>query len=366
MIALDLLLDTLPDALVGEEARKRLRRIGDQLPDALAEVLVLEVRLDDDPQVDVSVAAGTRRQLGVLAGTDPNVRLTPELVTDPAWRSAARLARRSLNLTGTPDPLLPVIWLEFDADPASFAPPAPATFVAAAPSPAAGSADWDLAGTVAAILATATWGDAPRLDEPVGRLRAAGIGVRMVGYFGNRPSAAARLVCGLEPVLRNAADLPGRLVAALTDCGWYGPQDAFARWVRTCANWTDTLHLSVDVTADGVLPRVGIEAKQDTHRPPRADPRWEGLLAELAAAGLCTPAKLAAVLELRGGHDGHVLYPRRYRQWLNHIKVVVAADGSAAAKAYPFAQEIGTPRPAGSNTSPPPPGSGCPGCIRTC
>src|SRR5205814_581827 len=100
VIALDLMLDTVPDSLVGEAAHKRLRRIRDHLPDALAERIGLELRLHDDPQADLLLRVATRRQLEILGGTDDSVSLGVELVSHPAWEATARLARRALCLIG--------------------------------------------------------------------------------------------------------------------------------------------------------------------------------------------------------------------------------------------------------------------------
>src|SRR5205807_2009692 len=155
MITLDLLLDRLPDLLVGEEAGKRLRMIGDHLPDALTGRVGLEARLHDDPRVDLLLLASALRHLEVLAGEDPTVRLGADLAALPAWQDAARLARRSLRLLRTGSPLPPAIWLEFDAGP-SGAPPVPGLFTAAAPDPGVPqAARWDVPATVADVLGTA-------------------------------------------------------------------------------------------------------------------------------------------------------------------------------------------------------------------
>lgn len=331
MIALDVLLDTLPTALVDDAAYKRLRLVGDQLPDALTGRIGLEARLHDDPQVDLLLLANTERQLGVLAGTDPAVRLAEEIRAQAAWRGAARLARRSLRLLANASPLPPAIWLEFDADPARSGLPVPGVFTAAAPDPGTPQArDWQVCTTIDEILATAE-GVAPGatargLSEQIRRVAGSEFTIRQVGFFPGRPSLAVRLFCAL--------DGPERLVPALAACGWRGPAAVLGYWNELCAEYSDSLHIGIDVSVAGVLPGVGIEVSLAGTPQPADDRRWAGLLEALREAGMCTPAKRDAVCALGRTYTAQLLTPRRYRQGLHHLKVSVAADATTTAKAY--------------------------------
>src|SRR5438445_760215 len=116
MIALDLLLDRLPEGLVDEAATKRLRLIGDLLPHSLA---------------------------GRESGLVP-----------------------------------PGIWLEFDAQ-ADVAIPVPGLFTAAAPDGAA-SADWDAPGTIAEVLHTVGATPSDGLIRQVRRIAEHGLHIRQV------------------------------------------------------------------------------------------------------------------------------------------------------------------------------------------
>lgn len=337
MIGLDILLDTIPSALVGGVAHKRLRLVGDHLPDALTACIGLEAWLHDDPRVDLLLLAASERQLGVLAGTDPAVRLAEELRAHPAWRGAARLAQRSLRLLASASPLPPAIWLEFDTDPARDAVPAPGVFAAVTPEQGAEEARrWKATRTIDDVLTTAegvaAGGTASGLSEQIRRVAGSGLRIRRVGFLPGYRSLDARLFCSL--------DEPSQLVPALVACGWRGPADALEHWNAACATWSRATHVGLEVSVAGPSPGVGLEIAVPGSSHPATDSRWRALLEGLCTAGLCTDAKLRALCTLDRSYEAYILTRRRYRQGLHHIKVCVAADGSATAKAYFGAYEI--------------------------
>ncbi|HYN97713.1 MAG TPA: hypothetical protein VES42_28065 [Pilimelia sp.] len=330
MLALDALLERLPDALVGDLARKRLRLVGDRLPDALSRRIGLEARLGDDATVDLLLLVASPRELGVLAGADAVIALDPALALQPEWRAAARLARRSLRLIDLRSPLPPPIWLELDAagDDGT-----PAAFTAAAPDPAAAIADWDVPGTVEEILRSMTDAAVPAaLPARVAHVVASGLDVRQVGCFTGRPLAGVRLFC--------AATAPAQLPGALARAGWRGAASALADWVDVAARCADTLHLGLDVAAGEVCPGIGLEFALADAAQPHQDPRWGGLLDLLVDRGLCAPAKRDAVLGLGRAYEVRLPHLRRYRQGLHHVKVSVDESGRAAAKVYFGAYEV--------------------------
>lgn len=330
MYVLDGLLETVPESLVDDVTRKRLRVAGDLLPDALAEVTCLEARLHEDPRVDLLLLARAPRQLAVLAGTDPNIRLAGALADQPAWQGAARLARRSARLTLSGSGVFPGIWMEFDLEVDGKC-PTPGVFITTEPAPcSAEGANWDTAATVADILATATvpWdGGTDAVIQVVRRLVAHGLGIRAVGMFPGRIGSALRLYCTRVPE-------PDVLIDVLISCGWSGSQAQLRHWLGTCVTWCDRIYLDVDVTPDGLAPDIGIEATFIGRPPPSQEPRWGGLLAELTRAGLCTPAKRNAVEGLGASYSVELFTRRDYQQQLFHVKITVARDGSASAKVY--------------------------------
>src|SRR5581483_1169765 len=97
-----------------------------------------------------------------------------------------------------------------------------------------------------------------------------------------------RLFCAVP----GGAGTAGR---ALREAGWRGDPGALAPWLELAAGHVDAVHLSVDVTADTVLPGVGVELSLAGTPQPAADPRWAGLLDALVRRGACTPGKRDAV-----------------------------------------------------------------------
>lgn len=330
MLALDALLERLPDALIGDPARKRLRLLGDRLPDALSHRIGLEARLGDEPAVDLLLLASSSRELDILAGADAAISLNAALAVRPGWRAAARLARRSLRLIDLDSPLPPPIWLELDA---AGDDDAPAVFTAAAPDPAAAVEGWDVTGTVEEILHRVTGAAVPvELIARVAHVVASGLDVRQVGCFTGRPLAGVRLFC--------AAPEPARLPVVLAGAGWRGAAAAVADWVHVATRCADNFHIGLDVAEAGVSPDIGLEFTLADAAQPHQDPRWGELLDLLVDRGLCRPAKRTAVLALGCAYEARLPHLRRYRQGLHHIKVSVGQAGRAAAKAYFGAYEV--------------------------
>lgn len=325
MFALDAFLHTVADALVGPGERERLLAVGAPLPDAMTGQFGLEVRLGEDPMVDLAVLASTPRQLSILAGHDARIRLPEQLTAMPAWSAAARLADRSLMAA------MPAggVWLEFDVD-AEPAIPSPGVFVALDPEAGSGPPRAATATTaVAEILATA--GHSPSeqraLVEQVRRATASGLPIRQIGLFPHRRDCGLRAVTSAIPAAPDAA-------ALLARCGWPGSTSSVLTWIGTCARWCDEIHLAMDLTVDGLAPQIGVEAFFAGLPQPRQDPRWAALIGEFERAGLCTPDKGAALLGLGVRYTAAMLLRRRYRQGLHHVKVALHADGHAVAKAY--------------------------------
>jgi hypothetical protein len=332
MLALDGLLDVLPDALVGPEARRRLRRAGRALPDGLSTTIALEARLDDDPQVDLGLLVRSERELAVLVGADPVIALPPDGAGPARWRTATSVATRPTPGASDVGQLSPWLWLEFDLrddgpmrEPGVFAVTSPEGLAPAV-------ASWDPTPAVAAVVAAQTAPPADAVTEVIVHLVRRRFVVCQVGLFPARPLPAVRLFC-LVPAGLGAEDLVDALVAG----GWRGPRPELVRWARTCTGWRAKIYLHLDVTADGILPAVGIDVPFAGTPPAWARPRWGAMLPDLLDAGLCLSAKRRAVEELPAGYDVEAFGRRRYHVDLLSAKVTVRADGSAQAKAYVMA-----------------------------
>ena len=118
--------------------------------------------------------------------------------------------------------------------------------------------------------------------------------------------------------------------------------DRLARPLRELVDWLGPIerpHLSFELDAEGVGPRVGLEAS--FRRQPDREPGWRRILDWLVAAGLCHPDQARALLVWPGsdhlrsaldrwptGARGHLV------RALSHVKLVLEPDREPAAKAY--------------------------------
>ena len=207
---------------------------------------------------------------------------------------------------------------------------------------AAGAAGCPAAHTVGEWIAgTAGWrltgGEHEALDRTFDELAAAGCMVDCVGVMPGRASRAFKVV---SRPLETARALP-----LLERLRWRGPAGEVAAFLTTFEGSFRSLRLAAGVTADGVVPRIGLELFQD--EPGRLHHagvgRWGPFLARLCETGLCLPEKMEGLAAWPGrefvfrGPDTFGVFTG-----LHHVKVSFAADddGDGAvveAKAYPAA-----------------------------
>ena len=151
--------------------------------------------------------------------------------------------------------------------------------------------------------------------------------VSQAGILPGRGQRAVRLILG--------AGTGESAVEMLERLGWPGSQADAAAVCESMADVTrDVVSLSVDVTAEGISPRLGLEF----HRPApwyeldRAG--WGSLIDRLEERGWCLPEKargLKAWSRMEQVFDTSGVY--RVLQSINHVKVVVDR-GRTAGKAY--------------------------------
>ncbi len=173
------------------------------------------------------------------------------------------------------------------------------------------------------------------LGRTFDRMSADGAAVEYLGIMPGRPTRAYRVI--------SRSMEPARVLPVLEDLGWNGPADAVADFLSRFEGMFHALRISFDVTAQAILPRVGLElfqGKTGTLTHSGAGP-WGAFLARLCERGLCLPEKM----------DGLMAWPGRELVFcggktfglltsLAHVKVSFEArDGENAieAKAYPAA-----------------------------
>ena len=183
------------------------------------------------------------------------------------------------------------------------------------------------AGIIDAVLAfaTASTPDPRRLRvlEAIWRAFPPGVRLPWCAVMQGRSPAPMRLglICRrtMIPALLRAMGHPGRLAAV---------EDVLAM----IEDLPDRLCLSLDMTPEGLVPRLGIEMHVGT---PTGRDGWNGLLSSMADRGWILPDKGAALAGCAGserffGRDGETTT----LSWgVNHVKVVIG-ERETTAKGY--------------------------------
>lgn len=271
----------LPPALVSDAARARIAAFLQQAPLA-ANILYLECRLDGGERVDVSFDVPRAEH------------------------------RRLVPHDGWDGPDAGHVGLEYDLDDAG-GDALPATF-------------WPLYRPAQELAALATQlkglADATAVQAALAHVAAQPAQAR-VDYVAAMPARQPR------PLRLNLSHVP------LQRCSGEPVPAVIAQAARHAQHCT----LALDFGAQGLLPRWGVEL----FLAPDADPvLWHPLFDTLAACALAQRGKLQALLHWPGRRRrddtpafGSFLGLGRFdARTLSHVKLVVDADGTVAAKAY--------------------------------
>ena len=207
----------------------------------------------------------------------------------------------------------------------------------------------DPAGLTAALAAAAGWDgyDAEVLGQ-VERVFAALPGRGRVFQAGALPARSPR---ALRLVVAGVArdGIPG----LLERLAWPGPPAAAAGVLAAVDGLADDVFVSLDVTARGPGPRLGLELLRAPNWSAADRAAWLPLIARIEERGWCLPAKAEGLRRWPRGErllgDGEVFH---VRQGINHVKVVLEQGARTVAKAYGGMQVI----PYGSKLSRPPRG----------
>ena len=259
----------------------------------------------------------------------------------PAARAAAAaLAAGLREQAGNPESYLARavagVMLEYDL--AGLAPdrppPAPGVFLAARPAasgPRAGRPEHrDPAGLLAALAVTVGWNGHEDMLGAVERIYAA---LPERGYVFQAGALPARSPRAFRIVVAGVGK--EEVPALLERVEWPGPVGEAADVLASMDGLDFRVVVSLDVTARGPGPRLGLELYRAT-RWFEADRKvWRPLIARIEGRGWCLPAKAEGlrrwpgVERLIGGEK-----IRLVRQGVNHVKVVVEGGARTVAKAY--------------------------------
>ena len=179
------------------------------------------------------------------------------------------------------------------------------------------------AGLLAALAVTVGWDGHEEMLGAVERIFAAlpeGGHVFQAGALPARSPKAFRILLG--GVARE------RVPALLERVEWPGPADEAAEALASMADVVDHVAVSLDVTARGPGPRLGLELY-------RVGADWRPFIARIEEKGWCLPAKAEGLRRWRGAErlfgGGEV---HRVRLGVSHVKIVVERGARTEAKAY--------------------------------
>ena len=322
---------TPPQSLVPPPAFDRVLRVARHFSPSHSRIVHTEVRLEEEGPVDVVVS--------VLPGEGAWRAAVPApWWREPAWQRVDAFVEATKGPDSRLGRALTSAWLEFDA-PSDAAAPLPGVFAGlddqkgmpASLSPA-GRLRHRLA--LAADAAEPLHGGAlpgPVTDALRRVFERVPDSARLVyvGMMIQRPAPALRL-CFLGMPIEQARRF-------LQEIGWPGDADQLYETVAALAEGGPQPHmLHVDVWADGVQPRVGVEFPFQ-----RVEQIWGRLsvgawMQRLVRAGLASPAKAAAL----SAWPRYGVYwptpaaePQAVFRYVNHVKLV-SDGGVQAAKVY--------------------------------
>ena len=322
-----------PPALLASAGWERVRDRAGRLPRAVIDTQFgFEFRLGQpNPAADLAVAVLPDSELAhhyVREG----VRAEPD---SPAAALGAALQEQAVNPDSYFARSVAGVVLEYDLAEAA-GPPAAPPGIFLTPSRDAPAArrgfheHRDAAGLLAALADAAGWNGhgeyLPMVERTLAALPDTGYLFQAGALPGRSPKAFRLLFKGIAP-----AQVP----ALLARLEWAGPTDEAAAVLDAMDDLVTYIAVSIDVTADGVGPRLGLEL----YRPPKwmAVDRtgWRPFIARLRERDWCLPAKAAG---LRNWPGVDRLFTEAgvfvVRQGINHVKIVVERNAAPVAKAY--------------------------------
>ena len=212
--------------------------------------------------------------------------------------------------------------------------PPPGVFLApqvSAPGSREGFAEHpDPARLLAALAAIVGWNGREAVLRAVERVFAArpetGYVFHAGAFPGRSPKAFRILLKGVA-----AEEAP----ALLERLEWPGPTAAASDVLACVEDLVAYVAVSMDVTARGLGPRLGLELYRPMKWSAVDRTGWSPLIDRIEGRGWCLPAKAGGLRRWPGTErlfDGEGM--RLVRQGVNHVKVVVEAGARTAAKAY--------------------------------
>ena len=322
-----------PPALLDSTGWERLLDRARRLPFSVIDThFGFEFHLGEtSPHADFAVA--------VMPGSDLSRHYIRKGAQAARGSAAAALAAAFREQSANPDSYLAHsvagVALEYDlAGCAPHRPSAPGIFLAprnAAPGSRSEFPEHgDLAGLLAALAAAVGWSGHKGVLRQVERIVEA---LPETGYIFQAGALPARSPKAFRVLVKGVGK--EGIPALMERLEWPGPAAAAADVLACMDDLVAYVAVSMDVTARGLGPRLGLEL----YRPLKwhaVDRRgWHPFIARIEERGWCLPAKAEG---LRGWPGTERLIGRGemylVRQGINHVKVVVEGGARTMAKAY--------------------------------
>ena len=188
----------------------------------------------------------------------------------------------------------------------------------------------DPPGLLAALAAVVGWSGHEEVLGTVERIFAA---LPEGGYVFQAGALPARSPKAFRMLLGGVAK--ERVPALLEQVGWPGPTAAAVDVLTDMDDLVDHVAVSLDVTARGPGPRLGLELYRVPMWFEIDRTGWRPFIARLEERGWCLPSKAAGLRRwpgaerLFGGGEVYLVH-----QGINHVKVVVEWGARIVAKAY--------------------------------
>ena len=332
-----------PRTLVDADGWRRVLEVAGHLPrSVIDEPFGFELRLGEpSPEADFFVAVRPRSELAqhfIREGARAERGSSPAAKTAAATNVAAAAAALAASLREqATDPgsflarCVGNVVLEYDlAGLAPHHPPAPpGIFLSPRKSATVPPGEnpfrhEDPAGLLAALAVAVGWDGHEEMQGTVERIFASlpeGGHVFQAGALPGRSPKAFRILLGGV-----AAE---RVPALLERVQWPGPADEAGAVLASMEGLFDLVAVSLDVTARGPGPRLGLELYR------LGMVGWHPFIARIEENGWCLPAKAEGLRRWRGAErlfgagEAH-----RTRMGLSHVKLVVEGGARTHAKAY--------------------------------
>ncbi|MFN6535642.1 MAG: prenyltransferase/squalene oxidase repeat-containing protein [Nostoc sp. EkiNYC01] len=318
--------------LVCPEAIEQLDSVSSYFPDAIASTYGFEYRLQPSaPVVDFAFQV-TETGREILAGLNPNTRLSEDFNKHPIWQQIQKFCGEWADPSSLLHYFIGDLWLEFDSkldgDTSTNNIPIPGLFFGVTSPPdnsgISFNYSWIWEQAMPLLLGTPL---PPALEKKfidcIKRLPPQ-TSIFQVGMMFSRTVEAIRLCL---------VGSPSELLPYLKEIGWTGQLAEVENLVNSLSGCVDGIILDLDI-GEQIYPRIGIEGIFLTRYQACVNGQWESLLDYLTSQGLCAKETRDALLKYSGYSLVKRLGDRIYVRGLNHIKLIYQSGQPLTSKIY--------------------------------